>query len=126
MKRWVIHSRTTFEARHALTSYQGVPEESHHHLWEVAIRVGSDSLNAEGFALDFHEVHRVLEEAAVPLRDSDLNLHVEIGRPTPSAERLAEVLAEILRPSLAAIGGELLTVSVWEGPDNRVDLRLDE
>jgi len=124
MTRWVIHSRTTFDARHALTSYQGEPEGSHHHRWEVAIRVGSDSLNAEGFALDFHEVHRVLEEATAPLRDSDLNHHVEIGRPTPTAERLAEVLAEILRPPLAAIGGELLTVSVWEGPENRVDLLL--
>ena len=123
--RWVIHSRTAFDARHALTSYQGESEESHHHLWEVAIRVGSDSLNAEGFALDFHEVHRVLEEAVTPLRNGDLNLHPEIGRPTPSAERLAEVLAENLRPPLAAIGGELLTVSVWEGPENRVDLSLE-
>ena len=126
MPRWVIHSRTTFNARHALTSYRGESEGSHSHLWEVAIRVGSDNLNDEGFALDFHEVHALLDAAVKPMRDSDLNRHPEIGHPTPSAERVAEVLAEDLGPEIAAIGGELLTVSVWEGPENRVDLMLDE
>ncbi len=125
MPRWVIHSRTSFDARHALTSYLGQPEESHRHRWEVAIRVGSESLNDEGFALDFHGVHGILAETVAPLRDSDLNRHPAIGRPTPSAERLAEVLADDLQSRLAAIGGALLTVSVWEGPDNRVDLSLE-
>lgn len=125
MSRWIIHSRTTFNAHHALTSYRGTPEESHDHLWEVAIRVGTDCLNSEGFAIDFHEVHRILDEAVEPLRDSDLNLHPEIGRPTPSAERVAEYIAEDLCPQLSAVGGELLTVSVWEGPENRVDLSFE-
>jgi len=125
MPRWVIHSQTSFNASHALTSYLGQPEESHQHLWEVAIRVGTEGLNEEGYALDFHEVHRVLEIAVAPLRESDLNQHPEIGCPTPSAERLAEVVADELQASLAVIGGALLTVSVWEGPDNRVDLCLE-
>ena len=94
MPRWVIHSRATFNAHHALTSYRGEPEKSHSHLWEVAIRVGSDDLNSEGFALDFHEVHSLLEAAVQPMRDRDLNRHPEIGQPTPSAERVAEVLAD--------------------------------
>jgi 6-pyruvoyl-tetrahydropterin synthase len=126
MARWVVHSRVAFDARHALTSYRGEPEESHEHRWEIAIRVGADALNTEGFAIDFHEVHALLENAVQPLRDSDLNLHDEIGRPTPSAERLAEVLAVSLMGELTAIGGALLSISVWEGPDNRVDLNLDE
>lgn len=126
MSRWVIHSRTTFTARHALTNYRGQPEEPHDHLWEIAIQVGSDELCTDGYALDFHEVHTLVERAVAPLKDSDLNRHREIGDPTPSAERLAEVLAGKLEPDLAAIGGRLLTVSVWEGPDNRVDLRLEE
>ena len=125
MPRWVIHSRTSFTASHALTSYLGQPEESHQHLWEVAIRVGADGLNDEGFALDFHEVHGILDEAVAPLRESDLNRHPEIGDPTPSAERVAEVVADDLQHRLAAIDGTLLTVSVWEGPDNRVDLCLE-
>jgi 6-pyruvoyltetrahydropterin/6-carboxytetrahydropterin synthase len=124
MPRWVIHSRASFNAHHALTSYLGQPEESHQHLWEVAIRVGTESLNEEGFALDFHEVHSILAKTVDPLRKSDLNRHPEIGSPTPSAERLAEVLAGEIEAGLAAIGGTLLMVSVWEGPDNRVDLCL--
>lgn len=125
MPRWVIHSRATFNAHHALTSYLGRPEESHQHLWEVAIRVGAESLNEEGFALDFHAVHTILARTLEPLRDSDLNHHPEIGSPTPSAERVAEVLAGDLHTRLAAIGGTLLMISVWEGPDNRVDLCLE-
>lgn len=126
MRRWVIHSRTTFDARHALTSYGGRPEEPHDHTWEVAIRVGTERLNVEGYALDFHQVHGALDGVIAPLRNGDLNRHPEIGRPTPSAERVAEVLADQLGPRIAALGGELLTVSVWEGPGNRVDLELDQ
>lgn len=124
MSRWVIHSRATFNARHALTSYLGAPEQPHNHEWEIAIQVGTDDLGAEGFALDFHAVHALLEQVVAPLRGGNLNRHHEIGHPTPSAERLAEVLAAHLQPGLADIGGRLLVVSIWEGRDNRVDLCL--
>jgi hypothetical protein len=76
-------------------------------------------------ALDFHAVHSLLEELVAPLRGSDLSRHPEIGSPSPSAERVAEVLAAGLQPGLLAMGGALLTVSVWEGPGNRVDLNLE-
>ncbi len=125
MPRWVIHSRATFNARHALTSYRGEPEQPHEHDWQIAIQVGTDDLGAEGFALDFYDVHTLVEKVIAPLRGGDLNRHPEIGHPTPSAERLAEVLATHLHPGLADIGGRLLVVSIWEGPENRVDLRLD-
>ena len=121
----MVHSRTAFDATHALASYRGQREEPHGHRWEVAIRVGAGGLNPEGFALDFHDVHARLAAAVAPLAGSDLNRHPEIGRPTPSAERVAEVLASKLAPLFAALGGELLTVSVWEGPENRVDLDLE-
>jgi len=126
MRRWVIHSRAAFEARHGLISYQGRPEAPHNHHWQIEIRVGTDRLNAEGYAIDFHAVHRLLAETLSPLDGADLNHHPEIGLPTPSAERLAEVLASWLQQPLAAMGGTLLSVSVWEGPDNRVDLLLDD
>lgn len=125
MNRWVVHSRVVFKARHALTIYRGQPEASHEHEWEVAIQIGTDHLNEEGFAIDFHEVHRLLGEVVAPLRGSDLNEHPEIGTPTPSAERLAEVIAGTLEAGVTALGGRILVVTVWEGPENRVDLRLE-
>ncbi len=100
-------------------------EEAHDHEWQVEVRIGTEGLNTEGYALDFHEVHKILSEAVAPLEGSNLNRHPEIGRPTPTAERVAEVLAGRLAPLYEAIGGRLLSVSVWEGPDNRVDLMLD-
>jgi hypothetical protein len=35
------------------------------------------------------------------------------------------VLADDLAPGYEEIGGRLLSVSIWEGPENRVDLILD-
>ena len=125
LMRWVIHSRRAFEAEHALTSYQGGAESAHSHRWEVAIRVGARRLNDESCALDFHEIHGLLAEEVEPLENSDLNLHPEIGRLSPTAERVAEFFAGRLGPRIASLGGTLLSVSVWEGPDNRVDLILD-
>jgi 6-pyruvoyl-tetrahydropterin synthase len=126
VSRWVVHARAELTATHALTRYLGRREESHAHRWAVAIRVGADTLNDDGFALDFHSVRDALAAAVAPLDGTDLNLHPEVGRPSPTAERLAEVLADRLAPALADLGGTLLTVSVWEGPDNRVDLSLVE
>ena len=126
MTRWVVHARASFTARHALTSYLGAPEASHSHPWQVAVRVGTGRLNDEGYAVDFHAVHQALATAVEPLHGSDLNAHPEIGVPTPSAERVAEVIAGRLEPVVEELGADLLSVSVWEGPENRVDLILDE
>ena len=125
MSRWIVHSSATFNASHALTEYRGMTEEAHNHEWQVKVRVGTQKLNREGYALDFLEVHKILSEAVTPLDGSDLNRHPEIGRPSPTAERVAEVLAQRLAPLYDAIGGRLLSVSIWEGPENRVDLVLD-
>jgi 6-pyruvoyl-tetrahydropterin synthase len=92
----------------------------------VAIRVGTDELHPEGYAVDFHAVHAALHHVAAGLDGTDLNDHPAIGSPSPSAERVAEVLAGILTPAIIKMGARLLSVSVWEGPENRVDLMLDE
>ncbi len=98
MSRWVVHARASFTACHALTRYLGEPEASHSHPWQVAVRVGTDRLNDEGYAVDFHAVHRALRSLIAPLDGGDLNAHPEIGAPTPSAERVAEVIAGWLAP----------------------------
>jgi 6-pyruvoyl-tetrahydropterin synthase len=125
MSRWIVHAEASFDARHALTSYRGRPEPSHEHSWKVAVRVGTDALNNEGYALDFHEVETILVKAVRPLDGTDLNRHPDIGTPSPTAERIAEVFADSLTSEFEAIDGRLLSISVWEGPDNRVDLILD-
>jgi len=126
VSRWVVHSSATFNASHALTRYRGEPETPHDHRWRVAVRVGTDALNDEGYALDFHQVHEILARAASILDGCDLNDHPEIGQPSPTAERVAEVLAKQLVPPYSNLGGILLSVSVWEGDENQVDLNLHE
>ena len=124
MNRWIVHAEASFHARHALTCYRGQPESTHDHSWKVSVRVGTDTLNEDGYALDFHEVQATLRAAVAPLEGSDLSDHPDIGKPSPTAERLAEVLSQKLTLEYEKIGGRLLAVSVWEGPDNRVDLIL--
>ncbi len=126
MMRWTIHARTEFTALHALRSYNGEPETPHEHLWTIAIRVGTDTLTDEGYALDFHAVDSILARATQPLHGIDLGDHPKIGVSSPTAERLAESVADWLEEPLAELGSTLLTVSVWEGPQNRVDLRVSE
>jgi len=125
MSRWVVHAATELTARHALTSYRGRPEQPHTHLWRVEIRVRCKSLNREGFAIDFQAVKALLDEAVGPFAGADLNGHPALGGASPTAERLAEVIAGELGSRIAALGARLAGVSVWEGPDNRVDLELD-
>jgi 6-pyruvoyl-tetrahydropterin synthase len=123
--RWVVHASCEFSATHALASYLGAPEDPHLHRWRVTIRAGTDALHAEGYAVDFVGLRTLLEEALASLEGSDLNAHPEIGVPSPTAERLAEVVVGWLREPVAGMGATLLSVTVWEGPENRVDLNLE-
>lgn len=124
MKRWVVHARATFSAVHALPAYEGRPEQPHRHTWGVGVRIGTATLNAEGYAVDFHAVREALDRVLAPLDESDLNGHPVIGD-LPSAERLAELIAAAMAPACRELGGTLLQVSVWEGAENRVDLLLE-
>lgn len=124
MSRWIYHSEADFEASHALTRYLGEPEKAHVHRWKVEITVGANGLNDEFYGLDFHAVHQALAEVIAPLDRTDLNEHIEINDPSPTAERVALFFAEKLQATIEAIGGTLLSVSVWEGPGNRVDLMM--
>ncbi len=126
MTRWIVHARAAFTATHALQRYNGRAEAPHSHRWEVAVRVGARTLGEEGYALDFHAVRRTLEAAVAALDGSDLTAHPSIGTPTPSAENVALHIARELGPRYGSMGGTLLSVSVWEGPENRVDLLLDD
>ncbi len=124
MSRWVYHSEAEFEAIHALTSYLGEPEAPHNHRWQVAIKVGADSLNDDNYGLDFHAVHRALIQTVAPLDGTDLNTHPAIAQPSPTAESVALFIADHLGTPIEGLGGTLMEISVWEGPGNRVDLRL--
>ncbi len=126
MNRWIYHSEAEFTATHALTRYLGDPENPHNHTWKVAIRVGADTLNDEHYGLDFHAVHQALNQIIKPLDRTSLNMHPQIGHPSPTAESVALFIEAEIRPSLERIGGTLLEISVWEGPGNRVDLRLTD
>jgi 6-pyruvoyl-tetrahydropterin synthase len=92
----------------------------------VEIRAGVEQLNREGYSLDFESVHEELQAAVAGLDGSDLGAHAEIGSPTPSAENLALFVARVVGPRISRLGGTLLSVTIWEGSSNRVDLELED
>lgn len=126
MRRWIVHAQTAFHATHALTSYRGAAEQAHEHHWRISIRASVGQLNNEGYAIDFHLLQQLLEASTGELHGADLNAHPKVGDPSPTAESLALHLAFELAPMVAELGGRLTGVSVWEGPENRVDLELEE
>jgi 6-pyruvoyl-tetrahydropterin synthase len=121
---WVYHSEQRFRAHHALTLYNGEPEAPHGHEWRVSVKVSAETLRKEHFALDFHAVHDALAQVMEGLDGTDLTDHAHIGRISPTAAAVALFVQERLEPLLTALGGRLEMVSVWEGPETRVDLRL--
>lgn len=123
MRRWIVHAQSTFSAVHALPSYGGRAEKPHPHEWRVAVRVATESLNSEGYAVDFHALRAALDAVVAPLDGTDLNDHPLIGD-LPSAERVTDLIAGIMAQACRELSGKLVRVTVWEGPENRVDLEL--
>ncbi len=88
-----------FSAAHALTSAGGT-ESVHGHNWLVRAVVAGERLDEFGLLCDFQTVREVLEEIVGPWRNRNLNEAVEFAGQSPTAERMAVVVAEALASRL--------------------------
>ncbi len=102
----------TFWAAHAVT-VAGRPEPLHRHNWQVRLVVAGERLDSDGLLVDFEDVGRRLEAVLAGLADRDLNRTPPFDSASPTAERVARHIAEIL-----ALPGDvkLQSVSVTESP----------
>jgi 6-pyruvoyltetrahydropterin/6-carboxytetrahydropterin synthase len=107
--------QTTFNATHALVMYDGQPEPTHGHDWHVTAIVAAPKLDSHAMVMDFHELQSALRLITEPLHHTDLNAHPVIAKPNPSAERVAQYIAEQLISELPA-DVSLQSVSVTEAP----------
>lgn len=110
---------TSFSAAHALT-IAGEREPIHGHNWRVRATVQCDALDADGLVCDFHTLAESLRSIVAPFHNANLNDIAPFTSVNPSAERVAEHIANALRRTHADLNNNrsvrLTRVSVTEAP----------
>ena len=113
---WEATVEGSFRARHALPYPDGSREAPHEHLWQVSVSFRSDSLDeAMGVVIDFVAAEQALRELGASVDGADLNELAAFSDGRPSAERVAQWIAEKLQGTLAC-EGRLYRVAVIEAP----------
>jgi len=103
-----------FHASHALPLPAGGPEEPHEHLWKVTATFRNDRLSGQmAVVIDFVAARAAIEKIAGELDGCDLNSMAAFAHGKPSAERVAEYLAERLLEVMSE-ADKLYRVSVTE------------
>jgi len=105
----------TFNATHALTMYDGQAEPMHGHDWGVSVTIASATLDQIDVVVDFHELESMLGQILGPWHHGCLNDDPAFAACNPSAERVAERIAQQMGPQLPD-RVQLLSVSVTEAP----------
>lgn len=116
---WTISKDFAFSASHQL---ERLPQghkcgRLHGHNYTVRVTLASDTLDGAGFVLDYGELSTFGRFLDVELDHRHLNDVPPFDVVNPTAERLAEFLAGVLRHSLALVpAGATVAVAVSETP----------
>jgi 6-pyruvoyltetrahydropterin/6-carboxytetrahydropterin synthase len=85
----------TFAAAHAIV-INGRREPIHGHNWTVRAVVRGDDLDDNDLLVDFHRIERDLDAILAPFHNGFLNEIAPFDRINPTAERVAQFIAESL------------------------------
>ncbi|CAN5761201.1 hypothetical protein BH11PLA1_BH11PLA1_21970 [soil metagenome] len=88
-----------FSAAHAIT-IAGVREPLHGHDWHVTLTLEGAELDADGLLVDFHVAAQSLRAVCGRFHNRSLNETAPFDRVNPTAERVAEHLADEMRKAL--------------------------
>lgn len=111
---FAIEIAESFQAAHQLQLADGQMEDSHSHLWQVLLRVGSARLDSIDTVMDFHQLAHMLRNTVGQLADRDLGqTPVVAGGANPSAEKVAEWIARQVQRQLPT-GVDLVFVRISE------------
>lgn len=115
-----ISVKTGFSASHQLRLYDGTLEPLHGHNWTVVVTVAAGKLDSIGVVMDFHVLERRLGQLIGAFHNRHLNDVIPFVRVNPSAENVAEYIADSLQlPDRVW----LESVEVWETHENRARVR---
>ncbi|MDD1722504.1 MAG: 6-pyruvoyl tetrahydrobiopterin synthase [Methanosaeta sp. ASP1-1] len=112
MKLGVI---TEFDAAHSLPGYQGKCAHMHGHTYQVEIVVEGE-VGENGFVMDFYQLKKITSGALQDLDHSCLNQIL----PNPTAESIAQWIADRLARDLEGSAVRLSSLKLWEGKNKWV------
>jgi 6-pyruvoyltetrahydropterin/6-carboxytetrahydropterin synthase len=106
---------TEFDAAHSLPGYQGKCAHMHGHTYQVEI-VLEGEVGEDGFVMDFYQIKRLVSGALEDLDHSCLNNVL----PNPTAESIAQWIADRLNRNLKGTAVRLFSIKLWEGKNKWV------
>ena len=122
---FAIEVHATFCATHQLRLPGGTSEPLHGHDWHVTARVISPQLDALETVMDFHDLELSLRKICALWNHRHLNDISPFDRTiNPSAERVAQRLAQLLAPEIPP-PGKLYSISITEAPGCAAIYMLD-
>lgn len=106
---------TEFDAAHSLPGYQGKCANLHGHTYQVEIVVEGD-VGEDGFVMDFYQLKKIIAHVLQELDHGYLNDIL----PNPTAETIAQWIADRLRKDMDGTAVRLLSLKLWEGKNKWV------
>ncbi|MEI7895166.1 MAG: 6-carboxytetrahydropterin synthase [Myxococcales bacterium] len=116
---WEISHQTVVAAAHKLRHAPGDGERLHGHNWRIRATVEANRLAEAGWVVDFYRVGKLLREIVEPYEHVFLNDVAPFDTLNPTAENLAQVVAEALATQLDDSRVRVVRVDVWESDDCR-------
>ncbi len=114
---FIIEVQGEFYAAHQLRLPDGSTEPLHSHHWKVSVCVKSSELDALETVMDFHQLEQILKRICNAWDNRNLNDIAPFDKAiNPSAERVAQRIAELLIPEVPA-PAKLQSVSITEAPN---------
>lgn len=92
---FAIEIEHEFCAAHAIV-IQGQREPLHGHNWQLRVTLTATQLDDEGLLCDFHAAQRILHRITAPFNNTDLNATPPFDTINPTAECIAEHIANEL------------------------------
>lgn len=119
---FTIRVEARFEAAHFLREYRGISEPLHGHSYKVEADLAgrSGGVDDDAIAVDFVSAKRKLEALAKKLDYGCINDVPPFTEINPSAENIASWFHGELSAAMADENAEVVSVTIWEGPLNRV------
>ena len=109
-----------FDAAHCLRGYQGKCEALHGHRFRVVVKVEASVVDEIGMAYDFTLLKQHLSGVLSRFDHSFLNEMPPFDKVNPSSENVAATIYDELKLKLTEAPAALVSVEVWESPQQGV------
>lgn len=111
----------TFSAAHQVKGYPGDCAGVHGHTYRVTVVIKKPRLDKIGMAIDFRQIHTVLNAVLKKLDHTNLNTLTFFKKHNATAEWIAVYIHQEMKKKITWIW----SVTVWEGLHDAVTYRED-